>query len=169
MTRVQLVVSGVGGQGIVFLTRVIAEAAVAEGRNVLAAETHGMSQRGGAVISHIKMGEFQSSLVRRGRADAALVLDADRLEAARPLLREGGTCFLSATEAPVGVEVCNAGAVARELEHPRGENLVLLGFAVARSPDLFPSRDAIIEVLERISPPAARELNVKAFKGGADG
>jgi indolepyruvate ferredoxin oxidoreductase beta subunit len=169
MTRVQLVVSGVGGQGIVFLTRVIAEAAVAEGRDVLAAETHGMSQRGGAVISHIKMGDFQSSLVRRGRADAALILDADRLEAVRPLLRDGGACFLSAEEAPVGVQACDAGALARGMEHPRGENLVLLGFAVSKKPDLFPSRDAIAEVLERISPPAARELNLLAFKGGADG
>lgn len=154
----QLVVSGLGGQGIVFLSRVLAEACVVEGRNVLTAETHGMSQRGGAVDSHLKMGDYAGTIVRRGCADAVLVLDASRLDAARQFLRDGGACFVSSEEG------CDAGRIAREMDYPRGRNLVLLGHAVRARPDLFPGADALRTALKNLSPPAARENNRRAFE-----
>lgn len=164
--RTQLVLCGVGGQGILFLTRVVAEAAIREGREVLAAETHGMAQRGGGVESFIKIGGFSGSLVRRGRADAVLALDPERLAAARAFLRPGGACFVDAPAAPSGARACDASAAARALEHPRGANLVLLGFAAAAEPALFPGRAALDEAVARLGPPAAREANRRALARG---
>ena len=68
MISQQLILSGVGGQGILFITRLLAETAIAKGLPVMTSETHGMAQRGGIVISHLKVGSFSSPLVQPGRA-----------------------------------------------------------------------------------------------------
>ncbi|MHC4549395.1 MAG: 2-oxoacid:acceptor oxidoreductase family protein [Planctomycetota bacterium] len=162
--RLQLVICGLGGQGAVYLSRVLAEAAIEEGGEILTSETHGMAQRGGAVESHLKFGGFSGSVVRPGRADAVLVLDPSRREAGRRFLREGGACFVNTGEPAAGA--CDAFAIARKAGHPRGANLVLLGFAAATRPDLFPAAEAILAALERLSPPAVRRENRRAFESG---
>jgi len=166
--RVQLVLCGLGGQGIVFLSRVIAGAAVLEGREVLTAETHGMSQRGGAVEAHVKIGDFLGSLVRPGSADAVLTLADTRLAAARPWLAPGGTCFVDAVEAPDGVRAVDATGTARALGFPRGRNLTLLGFASAVDPARFPGSEALLASLDGMTPDAWRERNRRAFWQGAN-
>ena len=75
--RQQIVISGVGGQGVLFVTRILAEAAIMKGISVLASETHGMAQRGGTVLSHLKVGNFSSPLIRPGNANGLLALKAD--------------------------------------------------------------------------------------------
>lgn len=165
---VQLVVCGLGGQGTVFLTRLIAEAAMAERRPVLTAETHGMAQRGGAVESHLKFGGFHGTTVRQGRADGVLVLDASRLEAGQRYLHPEGTCFANTEGAPEGVHACAATRLAGEHGFARGTNLVLLGFAMASAPELFPGRAALLDALDRLSPPPARDANRRAFAAGEE-
>ncbi|MBI4769536.1 MAG: 2-oxoacid:acceptor oxidoreductase family protein [Chloroflexi bacterium] len=71
----KLILAGVGGQGVVYATKVLSQAAVLRGDSVLASENHGMSQRGGSVMSHLKIGGSQSPLIRRGTADAILAFD----------------------------------------------------------------------------------------------
>lgn len=160
--KTQLVLLGLGGQGILFVTRVLAEGAILEGWEVLTTETHGMAQRGGAVESHLKFGGFESPLVRMGRADAALALDRSRTDAARAFLKPDGVSFVNAPEE------CDATAIARELKAPRGVNLVLLGFASASAPRLFPARDALVRAIERLSPANTVEGNRKAFLKGCE-
>ena len=164
---VKLVLCGLGGQGIVFLSRVVSGAALADGREVLVAETHGMSQRGGAVEAHVKIGAFESSLVRRGSADVVLALDASRIDAARVLLGPEGVCFASTADEVPGVHGCDAAAAAQSMGFPRGANLVLLGYAAASMPDRLPSAEAILATLDRLSPEAARDANRRAFGHGA--
>ncbi|MGD2016130.1 MAG: 2-oxoacid:acceptor oxidoreductase family protein, partial [Desulfobacterales bacterium] len=65
----QLIISGVGGQGVLFVTRLLAEAAILRGLAVFTSETHGMAQRGGTVLSHLKVGEHTSPLIRPAQAD----------------------------------------------------------------------------------------------------
>jgi indolepyruvate ferredoxin oxidoreductase beta subunit len=170
--RVQIVLCGLGGQGIVFLSRVIAGAAIVEGREVLTAETHGMSQRGGAVEAHVKIGDFRSSLVRPGSADLALAVDGSRLDAARPWLRPDGICCVDATEVPAGVPAgvhsVDASGLAREMGFPQGRNLALLGFTTALAPVGLPDVDAILVALDALTSPANREQNRRAFERGRD-
>lgn len=136
MNRQQLIISGVGGQGILFVTRLLAETAIAAGMPVLTSETHGMAQRGGVVISHLKAGSFESPLVRPGRADGLLALHAGTLGQHLPFLRPGGWLAVNAPVPPevAGVEVfsVDASKLALETGAPRGVNLILLGFALAR-------------------------------------
>ena len=164
----RIMICGLGGQGILFLSRVMADAAMRDGEEVLMAETHGMAQRGGAVEAHLKLGDFRSSLVRPGSADVVMVLHPTRVEAALPLLAPGGLCFANAPEPLPGAQTVDAGAAARSLEYPQGQNLILLGFAVTRAPELFPSLDALIAALEAVAPEAARLPNQTSLDRGIE-
>jgi indolepyruvate ferredoxin oxidoreductase beta subunit len=135
--RRQVVLSGVGGQGILFLSRLLAEAAIAGGFPVLTSETHGMAQRGGVVVSHLKVGGFDSPLVRMGRADLLLVLKEENVVLHRAFLADGGALVVNAaapTDAGprVRVHAVDADALALAAGAPHAVNLILLGFALAR-------------------------------------
>ena len=72
-----IVISGIGGQGIITLARILAYAAIIEKMDVKTSELHGLSQRGGSVETHIRFGKIiYSPLVRRGGADLIISLDA---------------------------------------------------------------------------------------------
>jgi indolepyruvate ferredoxin oxidoreductase beta subunit len=137
LPRQQILLSGVGGQGILFLSRLLAEAAIAGGFPVLASETHGMAQRGGVVVSHLKVGGFDSPLVRTGRADLLLVLKEENVALHRAFLADGGALVVNAA-VPVDagprvrVHAVDADALALSAGAPQAVNLILLGFALAR-------------------------------------
>jgi len=135
--RCQVVLSGVGGQGVLFLSRLLAEAAIAGGFPVLTSETHGMAQRGGVVVSHLKVGGFDSPLVRMGRADLLLVLKEENVALHREFLADGGALVVNAAvpaDAGPGVRAhtIDADGLALSAGAPHAANLVLLGFALAR-------------------------------------
>lgn len=133
----QIVVSGVGGQGVLFVTRLLADAAILRGMSVLTSETHGMAQRGGIVVSHLKAGGFPSPLVRPGQADGLIALKEEYLPLHRGFPKPGGWIVVNAARpgAPEGngtVHAVDADGLARESGNPRSANLVLLGFALSR-------------------------------------
>jgi len=96
MKTINYVLSGLGGQGILFMTKVFAATALEKGYNVLGAETHGMAQRGGSVVSHLRVGEARSSLVRAGAADFLISMDESEAYRYLPYLKKGGTLFANA-------------------------------------------------------------------------
>ncbi|MFP3265328.1 MAG: indolepyruvate oxidoreductase subunit beta [Acidilobus sp.] len=93
--RLNIVIVGVGGQGLITAARVLGEATIEGGCKAIVAETHGLSQRGGAVEVHVRLGDVYSPLVPRGEAD--VVLSFEMIEAARgaPYLRQGGLLLTS--------------------------------------------------------------------------
>ena len=149
----QIVVSGIGGQGVLFVTRILAEAAIEKGMEVLTSETHGMAMRGGTVISHVKVGPFTSPLIRTGQADIGLFLHAGNLEVHRGFLKPGGVIYMNAAKGG-DAEAIDATRIAREHGSLVIANLVLLGFAV-RQGGLFCDAATVEAVLKRISPDEA--------------
>ena len=132
----QILISGVGGQGVLFVTRLLAEAAIARGLPVFTSETHGMAQRGGTVISHFKVGEFYSPLVRAQHADGLLVLKSDNLAQHRVFLRPGGWAVVNARagepfELKGTLITVDADDLAQKIGNVKSVNLVTLGFALA--------------------------------------
>ncbi len=94
-----IVLCGVGGQGTVLASKLIAAAAMKKGIPVMSAETIGMAQRGGSVFSHIRLGEnLHSPMIAKGTAD--LVIGFEPGEAVRmlPYLKEGGQVIVSSRE-----------------------------------------------------------------------
>ena len=88
---VNVVLAGLGGQGVIKASDILADAAFRDGRDVKKAEIHGMSQRGGSVTSDVRFGdEVLSPMIPRGEADFVVVCAASEVEVVRPLVREGG-------------------------------------------------------------------------------
>ena len=86
-----VVIAGLGGQGVLKASDIVAEAAFRAGLDVKKSEVHGMSQRGGSVASDVRFGgKVLSPMVPPGEADYLVLLDADQLDANRHLLRPGG-------------------------------------------------------------------------------
>jgi indolepyruvate ferredoxin oxidoreductase beta subunit len=175
----KLILSGVGGQGVLFATSILSETALALGYDVLGSETHGMSQRGGSVISHLKIGTYASPLVRQGTADVLLAFDEDEAYRTLAFLKRGGVSFINSARGDfwdegvkgylikneIAAHSYSADEVAVSLGSARSANLVLIGRALS-VPGLRFEPQQIRETIERISPPRFRELNLRAFEAG---
>ncbi len=132
----QIIISGVGGQGVLFVTRLLAEAAINKGIAVFTSETHGMAQRGGTVLSHLKVGEYASPLIRPAQADGLLALRAENLTQHGAFLKDGGWVVVNGQDHIKKDHSGSLGAVdadtlAQEIGNPKAVNLIVLGFALA--------------------------------------
>jgi indolepyruvate ferredoxin oxidoreductase beta subunit len=157
----QILVGGVGGQGVLFVTRLLAEAAISRNLPVLTSETHGMAQRGGTVVSHLKVGGFSSPMIRPGRGDGLIALEQDSIAHFDGYLKPGAWVVANRTPGDTAVSrarifCLDAQALAERTGNPRAANLVLLGFALGqgsrRSPEgqrLFCSFEDLKSVLEK--------------------
>ncbi len=162
----QIVLCGRGGQGIVFLTRLIGDIATAKGLNVISAETHGMAVRGGSINSCVKIGEYKSSLVRWGKADFLISLDENETENNRHFLKENGMILENSTSGSTSETVrIDATGLARELGMAQLENVVTLGMASTLSG--FPlTTDEIRQGLMLDPRDRVRQMNLKALEMG---
>ncbi len=178
----QIILSGLGGQGVLFVSKILGEAALARGLSVLMSETHGMAQRGGNVIAHVKVFERQrereaggpdpvmdpawhvSPLIRPGHAHVLLALHEEGVKAHGHFLSPDGVLLCNRTPR-TGPRDVDATGIARRLGHPVAANLVLLGFAAA-SGALFCSLDDLRRVLEALGGPR-RDANLAALEAGA--
>jgi indolepyruvate ferredoxin oxidoreductase beta subunit len=187
--KVQMIISGVGGQGVLLLTRVFSEVALKDGYPIIGSEDHGMSQRGGSVITHLKIGDFDSPLVKKGNADILLSLEKSEayktLHYLKPSIegQKGGLCFINATNPDFmdpqigdylkekGIEVYFFGAdrLAKEMGSVQSVNIAMIGFASAHRRFPF-SQEKLREAIERVTPQRFREVSLKIFdKGFAEG
>jgi len=180
--NLQLILSGVGGQGILFSTRIFTTLALEQGYNVIGSETHGMAQRGGSVISHLKIGDYSSPLVRQGTADILLSFDRDEAYRTLGFLKRGGLCFVNSPKEDFWdarvkdylekneIMACSfpADKVALALGAPRSANLALIGYALS-VPDVPFTYEDIKETIVRVSPSRFRDVNLQAFETGYRG
>ncbi|MDR1805786.1 MAG: indolepyruvate oxidoreductase subunit beta [Clostridium sp.] len=91
MYELNILIAGVGGQGTVLLARLLADMALAKGHFVRGSETIGMAQRGGSVVSHVRLGEGAASpLIPHGEADVLLAFEPGEALRALPYLKPGG-------------------------------------------------------------------------------
>lgn len=146
------------------------------GEQVMVSETHGMSQRGGSVISHLKIGDDQSPLIQRGTADLLLSLNPDEAIRYLPYLRRGGVAFVN-TENGLSDEIeahldkmkvqlhcIPASQIAVELGYPAVANTVLAGYASSH-PDLHIPFKTLREAVEKIAT-RGLEINLQALEAG---
>lgn len=187
METKSIMIVGVGGQGTLLASRLLGAALLSENYDVKVSEVHGMSQRGGSVVTYVKYGEeVFSPIVREGQAD--FILAFEQLEAARwlPFLKKGGTMIANSQKIdPMPVVIGNAQypdgvldairatgadlveadalALAVEAGSPKAVNVVLIGVMAARM-------DLPYEVWEKAIretvPEKFLEMNLKAFKLG---
>jgi len=179
METINIILSGLGGQGILFMTRVLAQAALDKGFNVMGAETHGMAQRGGSVVSHLRLGEAKSSLVRTGTAHFLLSLEENEGYRNLPFLSQGAKMYVNTNSKYFPKEevkellnkrniICRsipAGIIAQKLGAPRSSNLALLGFFSAFNEGPIGYKD-IKTTIDTISPKRFKDINCRVFEAG---
>ncbi len=189
MSTKSIMIVGVGGQGTLLASRILGSVLTGNGYDVKMSEVHGMSQRGGSVVTYVKYGEkVFSPIVDKGEAD--YILAFERLEAARwvSYLKTGGTFILNdnrispmpvitgAMEYPEnvtdkisakGIETiaCDATSMAIEAGNPKSVNVVLIGILSALME--FPESDWQ-KALEACVKPKFLEINKTAFSLGRD-
>jgi indolepyruvate ferredoxin oxidoreductase beta subunit len=183
--KCQTIIAGVGGQGVLFTTKVFIEMAQRKNVQVMGSQTFGMAQRGGSVMTHLKIGQFHSPLVCQGDAD--LLLGLDCLEAHRTLpylhAKQNGKAAVCVVNAPnahafpdhrladllgemqVNIHTCNADAVALRMHNPMVANLVLLGFGSSQ-PDFPFTYLEVREAIQAVSAAAQRSVNLDALEHG---
>lgn len=186
---IDLLVVGIGGQGVMTAAEAIARAALADGFDASKTEVSGMSQRGGIVCSQVRIGrKVLASEIRPGEADLLIALElaeglrwshwlapggaalVNSFRAVPPIVASGAARYPAAPledAAAAGAEVhaIDADAIARAIGERRLSNTVMLGLAAARLP--FPPETLKRTLLERF--PAGhrlRALNEQAFEAG---
>lgn len=191
MEEFNIVLAGVGGQGILLAAEILGTAAVKEGLDVQVSEIHGMAQRGGAVVSNVRIGEkVLSPIVLEGQAD--VVLGFEPIETVRNLrFASEKTVMIMNEEKITPTEltakqinypsmkeitgkirrftkktiVLDAAKLAKEAGNTLTENVVLIG-ALAATEKLPIENESIMEALRELIPAKHLDTNVKAFKLG---
>jgi indolepyruvate ferredoxin oxidoreductase beta subunit len=161
------------------MTRVLAQAALEKGFNVMVAETHGMAQRGGSVISHLRLGDIESSLVRTGTAHFLLSLEENEGYRNLPFLSNGAKMYVNTSSRYFPREEVKefldkkeiiyrsipAGTMAQELGAPRSSNLALLGYFSAFDEGPVTYKE-IKMTIDKVSPKRFKDINLKVFEAG---
>ena len=153
MKVTNIVVSGLGGQGVLKVTDILADVIFCAGLDVKKSEVHGMSQRGGSVSSEVRVGDkVNSPMVPAGEGDILVVLDMSQLEVARPVLKKDGI-LITPEDVP-----------ADKLSSPKALNVMLLGALSAKLPQ-FPEA-LFLAALKKAFPEKLHEANEAMFKLG---
>lgn len=188
MDHLNILIVGVGGQGTLLASRFLGAAAALLGKDVKLSEVHGMSQRGGSVITCVKIGDkIYSPLIAKGEAD--IILSFEQAEAARWLsyLKKGGMVITNTQKiesmpvisgqaeypdnvlevlASSGIKLISLDAlsIAEQCGSPKAVNVVLLGVLASQLKEI--DQTVWEQCLERVIPAKVLEINKKAFAEG---
>ena len=183
-----ILLCGVGGQGTLLAGNVLAEAAMESGFDVKKSEVHGMAQRGGSVVSHVRFGEkIHSPLIRKGECD--LLISFEKLEALRwsEFLKPGGMVIMNTQKImpmsvsagtskypdnisdlleklPSSVIAVDGIGNAQKLGNAKCLNVIMLGVLARHLPAI--KENVWKEVLAKRLPAKIHDLNFKAFDVG---
>ena len=185
MTK-NIMIVGVGGQGTLLASRILGNTVINEGYDVKVSEVHGMSQRGGSVVTYVKYGEkIYSPIVDCGEADIILAFEMLEAYRALPYLKKGGKMIVNtqsidpmpviigAMEYPENIKEkladkidllpVDALGLAKEAGNAKAVNVVLIG-VMAKLTDI--PYENWIETIKTTVPPKFLDVNLKAFDLG---
>ena len=145
-----IIAAGLGGQGVLKITDILADVLFRAGFDVKKSEVHGMSQRGGSVSSEVRFGsKVNSPMIPAGEGDILVVLDITQLEVARPVLKSDG------------IVITPENVPTDKLSSPKALNVMLLGALSAKLPQL--EEKLFLEAMERAFPEKLHAANKEMF------
>ena len=186
MKTTNIMIVGVGGQGTLLASRILGNAVIRQGHDVKVSEVHGMSQRGGSVVTYVKYGEaVHSPVIDKGEADIILAFELLEAYRALPWLKKGGKMIVNdqkinpmpvitgAAQYPenileklqkeIDVTALDALSLAQEAGNAKATNVVLIG-VMAKNTDI--PYEEWIETIRASVPPKFLDINLKAFELG---
>ena len=181
-----VMIVGVGGQGTLLASRILGNTVINEGFDVKVSEVHGMSQRGGSVVTYVKYGDkVFSPIIEKGEADILLAFEMLEAYRAMPYLKKGGKIIVNtqeidpmpvitgAMEYPknipdtlsenVNTVFVDALSLAEQAGNFKAVNVVLIG-VMAKSTDI--PYEKWLETIKTTVPPKFLDVNLKAFELG---
>jgi len=181
-----IMIVGVGGQGTLLASRILGNTVINEGFDVKVSEVHGMSQRGGSVVTYVKYGDaVYSPIIGKGEADIILAFEMLEAYRALPYLKKGGKIIVNTQEIdpmPVitgameypqdiaktlaekaDITFVNALELAEKAGNFKAVNVVLIG-VMAKSTDI--AYEKWVETIKQTVPPKFLEVNLAAFDLG---
>ena len=181
-----IMIVGVGGQGTLLASRILGNVIIDQGFDVKVSEVHGMSQRGGSVVTYVKYGEkVYSPIIDKGEADIILAFELLEAYRALPFLKKGGKMIVNtqsidpmpvitgAAKYPenigeklsnsVDTTLVNALSLAEQAGNSKAVNVVLIG-VMAKASDI--PYEKWIETIKTTVPPKFLDINLKAFELG---
>ncbi len=187
MNDLNIMIVGVGGQGTLLASRILGNVAVMQGYDVKVSEVHGMSQRGGSVVTYVKMGDkVYSPIIDKNEAD--ILLAFEKLEALRWIdyLKKGGTLVMNDQEinpmpvitgkakypeditgrlksGGIALQSIDALELAEESGNIKAMNVVLIGL-LAKSTGI--DKEIWLKAIEEVIPAKLLDVNISAFEKG---
>lgn len=188
MTK-NIMIVGVGGQGTLLASRILGNTVINEGYDVKVSEVHGMSQRGGSVVTYVKYGDaVYSPIIDRGEADIILAFESLEAYRALPYLKKGGKMIINSQEinpmpvitgaakypenitekiaAKVDAKIVDAVSLAKQAGNIKAVNVVLIG-VMAKSTDI--AYEKWTQTIRETVPEKFVDINLKAFDLGYNG
>ena len=185
MTK-NIMIVGVGGQGTLLASRILGNTVINEGYDVKVSEVHGMSQRGGSVVTYVKYGDkVYSPIIDKGEADIILAFELLEAYRALPFLKKGGKIIVNGQQIdpmPVitgaarypeniaekigesaDLKVIDALSLAKDCGNIKAVNVVLIG-VMAKSTDI--PYEKWVETIKTTVPEKFLDVNLKAFDAG---
>ena len=182
-----VLIVGVGGQGTLLASKLLGNAMLSSGYDVKVSEVHGMSQRGGSVVTYVRFGDkVYSPIIEQGEAD--LILSFEQLESARylPYLKKGGKIIVNTQqidpmpviigdkvypqdiletieELGIDITATNALELAEQAGSVKAVNVVLIGVMAQK---LHLDKEIWIDTIKSTVPPKFIDMNLKAFELG---
>ena len=186
LKQANIMIVGVGGQGTLLASKLLGQLLLDEGFDVKVSELHGMSQRGGSVVTYVKFGEkVYSPIIGEGEADVILAFELLEAYRALPYLRKGGKLIVNdqridpmpvitgaasypeniveKLSAVADVTALDALSLAKEAGNAKAVNVVLIG-VMAKASDI--AYEKWVETIRSTVPAKFLEVNLKAFDLG---
>jgi indolepyruvate ferredoxin oxidoreductase, beta subunit len=176
--KLEIVCAGIGGRGVLLASTILMETAILAGLKAIASDEYGMSQRGGSVISLVKIGDFASPLIGRENADMLLAFEESEFYKTLFFLKKGGTAVINTGRADLSESVSNllkqrdircflvnADGIAAEKKLVQSANMALLGFFSSLSVGPFTTGN-IEDMIARKVPAKFLEKNREVFHEG---
>ena len=186
MKTTNIMIVGVGGQGTLLASRILGNAVIRQGHDVKVSEVHGMSQRGGSVVTYVKFGEaVHSPVIDRGEADIILAFELLEAYRALPWLKKGGKMIvneqrinpmpvitgaakypeniLEKLQKEIDVTALDALSLAKQAGNAQAANVVLIGVMAKNTSIPY---EEWVETVRASVPPKFVDVNLKAFELG---
>ena len=185
MTK-NIMIVGVGGQGTLLASRILGNVVIGEGYDVKVSEVHGMSQRGGSVVTYVKYGDkVYSPIIDKGGADVVLAFEMLEAYRAMPFVKKGGKMIANTQKISpmpvitgkmkypenieekladkINLQTVDALSLAEQAGNIKSVNVVLIGLLAKASEIPY---EKWVAAIERTVPPKFLDVNKKAFELG---
>ncbi|MBP8625162.1 MAG: 2-oxoacid:acceptor oxidoreductase family protein [Syntrophorhabdaceae bacterium] len=176
--KIEILCAGIGGRGVLLASTILIECAIKSGYHAMASDEYGMSQRGGSVVSHVKVGNSNSPVIGRENADILLAFEESEFYRNLSFLRPGGIAIINSknTDIPEPVQdllkrravssyILDGDGMARKIGMIQASNMAILGFFSAFSIGPY-TYDSLSETIREKVAERFFQKNIDVFQTG---